>query len=173
MATDNQRSTAKLVIKRLVAIVFTSVACLCVGGIGAQAATPMSGSGTFQVTFVPVSVETADGNTFIRFNFVETTTGLLAGTRVGQGSLVIHPDGTLTARDSGIFTGTLGGSAPGTAIGNVEVSGTFSASMGQLEVSDGTGGLTDAQAKLVASGHAVGPTSLAGTYTGQAQLGTP
>ena len=159
-----------MAIKRFIAIVVTSVACLGFGGVAVQASAPVSGSGTFQITFVPASVETADGNTFITFNFVETTTGFLAGTRVGQGSLVIHPDGPVNARDSGIFTGTLGGSAPGTAFGHVEVSGTFSASTGLLEVSAGTGGLTGAHAQFVASGHAIGTTSLAGTYIGQAQF---
>lgn len=155
--------------KRIIAILTASVAFLGVGGTVAEAAAPVSGSGDFQVTFVPTGVETADGNTFITFTVVETFTGFLDGTRVGQGSLVVHPDGNLTARDSGIFKGTIAGSAPGTLTMNVEVSGSFSAATGQGQAGDGTGGLTDVVVNLVAHGHAVGPTSLAGNYVAQVQ----
>ena len=156
--------------KRSLALIAAIVACLCVGGTAAEAAVPMSGSGDFQVLFVPTGVETADGNTFMTFTFVETFTGFLDGTRIGQGSLVIHPDGNLTARDVGPFTGTIAGSAPGTVMIEAEVSGSFSAATAQVQAGDGTGGLSGVMAKVVAHGHAVGPTSLAGTYTAQAQI---
>ena len=159
-------------IRTLISILAAGLACLCMGGTSAAAAAPLSGSGTFQVTFVPTGVQTADGNTFLTFTFVETSTGFLAGTRVGQGSLVIHPDGTLTARTEGLFTGTIGESAPGTVNLKGEVSGSFAAATGQVQASDGAGGLTGVLAKFVYSGHATGPTSLAGTLTGQAQFVT-
>lgn len=157
-----------MIFKTFIAILAASIACLCLGGVSAAAAGPASGSGTFQVTFVPTGVKTADGNTFLTFTFIETSTGFLAGTRVGDGSLVIHPDGTLTAQTSGLFTGTMAGSAPGTVLLKGEVSGSFSAATGQVQASDGTDGLAGVQAKLVYSGHATGPTSLAGTLVGQA-----
>jgi hypothetical protein len=161
-----------LAIKRFVAIVVASVACLSFGGIAAQASTPVSGSGTFQVTFVPTGVETAGGNTFLTFTFTEKSSGFLTGTRVGEGSLVIHPDGTLNARGSGVFTGTVAGSAPGTAIFTSEVAGTFSATSGELLAGDGTEGLAGLQGTAVFTGSATGPTTLAGTYTAQVQFVT-
>lgn len=160
-----------MLVRKFVATLAATLACLCFGSIAAQASEPVSGSGSSQVTLVPVAAETADGNTFITYTYVETFTGFLAGVRVGKGSLVIHPDGTLNAHASGTFTGTIAGSAPGTAILKVEVSGTFSAAVAQVLVSDGTGGLAGVQGNLVDHGSATGPTSFAGTYSGQVMFG--
>lgn len=157
-------------IKRALALIAASLACLCLGGTAAEAAAPASGSGAFEITFVPNSVETAGGNTFMTFTFVENFSGFLAGTRVGQGELVVHPDGNLTATGSGVFTGTIAGSAPGTVMFKDEVSGSFSASSARVQSGDGTSGLSGIVAEVFASGHAVGTTSLAGTYVGRAQF---
>jgi hypothetical protein len=159
--------------KRIVAIVAATVAVFCLGGIGAAASTPVPGSGHFRITLTPVGSRTADGNTFIAFTFEETIDGLYSGRRVGAGSLVIHPDGTVTARDSGVFTGSVAGSSPGTAILNVEGAGTFAALTAQVQASDGTGGLTGIHSQAFVTGSAVGPTTLAGTYVGRAQFGAP
>jgi hypothetical protein len=156
--------------RKLVAIVAAALAVFCLEGLVAEAATPVSGSGTFVITLTPVGTRTADGNTFIDFTFDETIRGLYSGRRVGQGSLVVHPDGTVTARDSGVFTGTVAGRS-GTAILSVEGVGTFAALTAQVQASDGTGGLTDIHSQAFVTGSAVGLTTLAGTYTGRVQFG--
>jgi hypothetical protein len=158
--------------KRIFAIVTAAIALFCSGAV-AQASTPVSGGGTFQITLTPVASRTVDGDTFIAFTFRETITGLYSGTRVGQGSLVVHPDGTLTAHDSGVFAGTVAGSAAGTAILNVEGSGTFTALTAQVQASDGTGGLAGIHGQAFVTGHAISSTTLAGAYTGRAQFGAP
>ncbi len=83
-------------------------------------------SGTEATTLSPVSTRAADGNTFIGFTLAESWQGTFAGTRVGSGSVVIHPDGSIDAQSSGIFTGTIAGSS-GTAVMRFHVSGTFAA----------------------------------------------
>src|SRR6266699_4162732 len=66
-------------------------------------------SGTEATTLSPVSTRAADGNTFIGFTLAESWQSTFAGTRVGLGSVVIHPDGSIDAQSSGIFTGTIAG----------------------------------------------------------------
>ena len=158
--------------KRVVAIAAAVFALVCFGATGAQASTPVSGSGTSHVTVTPVSSRTADGNTFVSFTFVETITGLYSGTRVGDGSFVIHPDGTVTVRDSGVFTGTIAGRT-GTAMTKFEGVGTFAALAGQLQANDGTLGLAGLHGEVFATGSAVGPGMFASTYSGRAQFGAP
>jgi hypothetical protein len=94
--------------RRVLAIAAVAVVLVCFGATGAQASTPVSGNGTSQITITPVGSRTADGNTFIAFTFLETIAGLYSGTRVGDGSFVLHPDGTVNVSDSGVFTGTHG-----------------------------------------------------------------
>jgi hypothetical protein len=130
----------------------------------AAAATPASGG--FVANLSPVGSRSADGNTFITFTFVETFQGTLAGTRVGSGQLVIHPDGTINVRDSGLFTGSIAG-ASGTAILSASVSGTFGSVTGNFVVTNGTDGLAGVHAEGTAAGGATGPATFAGTYSGQ------
>jgi hypothetical protein len=158
--------------KRILAIVASIVATSSFASVGAQASTLESGSGTFLNTLTPVASRMADGNTLVDFTLVETTTGFYAGTRVGRGSLVIHPDGTFTAHSSGVFTGTIAGRS-GTAILSAQAEGTFAAGTGHAEVGDGTGGLAGVHCRLSITGAAVDPTTFAGTYTAQAQFGAP
>ncbi len=74
-----------------------------------QPGTPLPIAGTFTLTFEPVDVRQADGNTFIDFSFHEQLLGSVSATRVGTGTIVIHPDGTLNVKDTGFLTGTMGG----------------------------------------------------------------
>jgi len=159
--------------RRILTTAAAAIALLCLGGTTAMASTPVSGAGTFQLTLAPVSTRSVDGNTFINFTFHETISGSWSGTRVGHGDLVIHPDGTVNVSDSGVFTGTVAGSAPGTAILSAEASGTFSAVSAQGVIGDGTAGLTGVHGQAFVTGAATGPTSFAGTYTGRAQFGAP
>jgi len=122
--------------------------------------------GSFAAEISPIGTRSADGNTFINFTFVEDFQGTLTGTRAGTGWLVIHPDGTINARDSGLFAGSIGG-ASGTAILSASLSGTFSALAADFVVTDGTGGLSRIHVEGTAAGAATGPVTFAGTYSGQ------
>lgn len=133
------------------------------------ASTPSRLSGTFNATIAPVASRSADGNTFISFTFTEIFTGTISGTRVGAGTLVVHPDGTFNARDAGLLTGTIAGEL-GTATLAADVTGVFGSSLeARFVVSDGTGGLAGVHADGSAIGSPTGPVSFAGTYSGQAQ----
>jgi len=161
-----------LVIKRILAIVATGVASLSFGGIVAQASAPVSGSGTFTITFVPAPERTADGNTIIDYTFIENTLGLFDGTRVGSGSLVIHADGSFNTANTGVFTGTIAGRS-GTADMSFRGSGTFASAGGSYTVTNGTGGLAGVQAEGKDSGSATGPTTFVGNYTMTVNFSAP
>lgn len=133
---------------------------------------PVQANGTNTVSLSPLSVRTADGNTFIDYTFSEDFLGGVIGTRVGSGSLVIHPDGTLSTENSGTFTGTIAG-VSGTALFRFSASGTFASAAGRLRVTDGTGGLAGVHAEGTASGSATGPTSFAGTYSFKVHFSAP
>src|SRR5438477_6241928 len=132
----------------------------------AYAAAPTPANGTFAASISPVGTRSADGNTFISFTFVENFQGTLTGTRAGTGRLVIHPDGTINARVSGLFTGSIAG-ASGTATLSDSLSGTFSALTADFVVTDGMGGLSGIHVQGIAAGAATGPVTFAGTYSGQ------
>jgi hypothetical protein len=137
------------------------------------ASTPIPATGTFSITITPQTVSFDGGNTFISYSLLETITGTVSGTRVGAGTLVVHPDGTFDAQDSGIFTGTIDGVA-GTANLAVTATGIFGVSVtGQALATAGAGGLTGAQSLVHFNGAATSPVSFAGTYSGQAQFGAP
>lgn len=159
--------------KKAMSVLGAAVAFFCIGGATAQASTPTVGSGTFTVNLAPVSSRTADGNTFIDFTFSETISGLYSGTRIGQGSLVIHSDSTVVAHVSGVFTGTVAGSAPGTAILKGEAAGTFSNLIGQVQPSDGTQGLAGIHGQAFVIARAVSSTTLVGRYSARVQFSTP
>jgi hypothetical protein len=134
----------------------------------AYASTPTPLSGTFSATIAPVGSRSADGNTFISFTFGETFTGSISGTRVGAGTLVVHPDGTLNVRDAGLLTGSIAG-ASGTANMTGVASGVFGSFKGRFRVSDAAGGLSGVRGEGSFTGSATGPVSFAGTYSGQIQ----
>ena len=125
---------------------------------------PVQASGTFTISYSPTSLRAADGNVFFDYTFSEQMLGTLSGTRVGSGSAVIHPDGSLNTSNSGIFTGTIAG-ASGTAEMSFWGSGTFASAGGSYVVTHGTGGLDGVHAEGKDSGSATGPTSFAGTYS--------
>jgi hypothetical protein len=148
---------------RMVTLSMVSVLSLAVAP-AVYADESVQASGTFTVSFSPVSVRTADGNAFIDYTFSEHMLGTFDGTRVGSGWLVIHPDGSLKTANSGVFRGTIAG-ASGTAIMYYRGSGTFASAGGRFRVTNGTGGLAGIHANGIDSGSATGPTSFAGTYT--------
>jgi|SRR6202158_4342959 len=130
----------------------------------ASTSTPVSGA--FSATIAPVASRVDDGNTIISFTFTETFTGTMSGTRVGIGTLVVHPDGTLYFHDTGLFTGTIAG-ASGTATMTGVGAGAFSSFNGRFHVSDGAGGLAGVRGGGSFTGSATGPVSFAGTYSGK------
>ena len=129
-------------------------------------------SGTEATTLSPVSTRAADGNTFIGFTLAESWQGTFAGTRVGSGSVVIHPDGSIDAQSSGIFTGTIAGRS-GTAVMRFHVSGTFAAATVIFTVTDGTGGLAGVHAEGTEVVSATGPLSVAGIYSAVVHFSAP
>jgi hypothetical protein len=136
------------------------------------AASPTPASGTSDVTFAITGSRSADssGNTILQFSAVAKLSGTLSGTRIASGRLIVHPDGTLNAVDSGVFTGTVHGSSPGTLVMNEEASGTFAGLTGRYDAGMGTGGLSGVHSQGGISGAAVGPTELIGTYLGMVEF---
>lgn len=78
---------------RLAALPFTLAVWLAVAP-AAYAGEPTQGVGTFTVSFSPVFERMANGNTFLDYTFVENSLGIVDGTRIGTGELVIHADGS-------------------------------------------------------------------------------
>ena len=161
-----------MAIKRILAIVVTSVASLCFGGIAAQASTPVSGTDTFTISFVPGVELTADGNTIFDYTFVENDVGIVAGTRIGSGELIVHADGSFNTANSGIFTGSIAGRS-GTAEASFFGSGTFASAGGTYIVTHGTDGLVGVQAEGKVSGSATGPTTFVGTNEFKVNFSAP
>jgi hypothetical protein len=138
----------------------------------AYADEPVQGGGTSTISLTPVPERTADGNTFIDYTFTETMLGIIDGTRVGSGELVIHADGSFNTINSGTFTGTIAGRS-GTAEMSFRISGTFASAGGSFTVTGGTGGLAGVHAEGKNSGSATGPTSFAGTYSVKVNITGP
>jgi uncharacterized membrane protein len=138
------------------------------GFLRSNAHGPVPVTGTFNLAFEPVSVRRVDGNTVTDFTFHEQLSGSIAGTRAGTGTLVVHPDGTLTVEDTGRFTGTVAG-RPGSVIVDVRGEGTFASltATATIDGSSGTGGLRGLRGRARITGAATGPTTLAGSYVGQ------
>ena len=162
-----------MTIKRIMAILTASVACVCLGGTSAEAATPASGSGTFTISFVPVVERIADGNTFIDYTFVENDAGIVNGTRIGSGELVIHPDGSFNTQNTAIFTGSMAGSQSGTAEMDFWGSGTFALAGGNFTATHGTGGLAGVHAQGTDSGTATSATTFVGTNEFKVNFSAP
>src|SRR5260370_41198335 len=113
-------------------------------------------SGTEATTLSPVSTRAADGNTFIGFTLAESWQGTFAGTRGGSGSVVVHPDGSIDAQSSGIFTGTIAGRS-GTAVIRFHLSGGFSGATGSFPLTDGTCGLAGGPSRGTGAGASTRP----------------
>ncbi len=130
----------------------------------AHATPPTTATGTFTASFTVLSVTTAGGNTIIAVNETATLTGSFAGTRIAQGSEIIHPDGSFIASDTGTFTGTLDG-ALGTLVITGHSTGVGGTGAGGFVVNDGTGALEDIHGYGPFQFTATGPTSTTGTYS--------
>jgi hypothetical protein len=158
-------------LKRVVIIL--AMLALYIGASGATEAfaAPTPANGTFDNTVTYTGARSADGNTILPFTFVERIEGTFTGTRVGTGTLILHPDGTLNVHNSGVFTGTVAGSAPGTLILRAEASGTLSAVTGHFDGTIGTGGLSGITAHGSVAGAAVSQIEFVGTYSGQVESG--
>jgi hypothetical protein len=154
--------------KRL-ALIFGIPLVLAALGPTAYASASTPATGTFNNTITPQKVTSHDGDTVIAFTFLETITGTLSGSRVGSGVLVIHPDGSLNVHNSGTFTGTIAGRG-GTASLHAQAWGTFAAVEGRWWITDGAGGLEGIHARGSLAGSATGPTSFAGTYSGEVEF---
>jgi hypothetical protein len=92
-----------------------SVLFLAVAAGRADAAPPLSGSGTLtyqSATFGAISQ--AGGNTIIELSSTVVYTGMFSGTSRLSGTLTVHQDGSANFHDVEIFTGTVNGVA-GTA----------------------------------------------------------
>ncbi len=131
---------------------------------------PVQASGTSANVLTPVSTRTSDGNTFIEYTYVERWYGTIDGTRVGAGSLVIHPDGSVNAHASGVFTGTIAGRS-GTAVLRISVSGTLTSAVGNFTVSDGTGGLDGIHVEGADAAFPTGQASFGATYSAVVHFG--
>jgi len=94
--------------------------------------------------------------------------GSVSGTRVGRGTLVIHPDGTLNVKDTGFLTGTMAGIS-GSVNLEAWAEGTLASLVGSVTVypQTGTGGFTGLQGVVKVTGAATGPATLSGSYEGQ------
>jgi len=132
----------------------------------AHATTPITVTGTFTASFTVLSVTSSDGNTIIRVTEIATLSGFFTGTRIAQGSEVIHPDGTFNAYDTGIFTGTANGVA-GTLVITGESNGIGGTGSGDFIVGQGADGLSGVHAQGPFQFTATGPTSTTGTYSVQ------
>ncbi|HVH09505.1 MAG TPA: DUF3224 domain-containing protein, partial [Gemmatimonadales bacterium] len=141
------------------------------GFLRSRANVPIAVSGTFRFTFEPVATRQVDGNTITDFAFQEDVSGSIAGVRVGTGTLVAHPDGTLDVIDAGRFTGTVEG-IPGSVIVEVRAAGTLGSftATARFDPNSGTGGLRGLGGSVRVTGAATGPTTLAGSYGGQVDL---
>ncbi len=135
----------------------------------ANATTPTTVSGSFTASFNVLTITVSGGNTIITVAETASLSGFFTGTRIAQGSEIIHPDGTFNAHDTGIFTGTINGMS-GTLVINGESSGIGITGAGNFTVGQGTQGLTGVHAQGPFQFTATGPTTTAGTYSVQLHL---
>jgi hypothetical protein len=83
----------------------------------AYASPPISGSGTYTITsFIITSTTYAGGNTISTATATVIDTGIMTGTFSATFRDVVHADGTSNEDGQGTFTGTVDGSASGTAL---------------------------------------------------------
>jgi hypothetical protein len=100
-----------------------------------------SWSGKF-TTDASLGTTTAAGDS-VQYTILNSTQmGDIQGHAVGLNRLVIHPDGTQTSKIVITFTGTILGSAPGTATFTIVRSGNATYQSGPVVINHGTGGLT-------------------------------
>jgi hypothetical protein len=138
--------------RRLLALVVPILAA--VAAVPASATTPSPVAGTFAVvTFTATSSRTADGNTFTTLVRTAVISGTFNGTATDTVTLVMHSNGTTSARGEGTCVCTIGALA-GTFDYSFEGSGIFPTSLeGRYVVGHGTGGLEGIHAEGPFSGN--------------------
>jgi hypothetical protein len=138
---------------RKLLFLFVVVAAAALTAVPASATPPSPVTGTFAVTSaITTSVRTADGNTFITVQRTALISGTFTGTATDTVLLVMHSNGTTSARGEGTCVCTVGALA-GTFDYHFQGSGTFPTSLsGQFVVGHGTGGLEGLHAQGSFSG---------------------
>jgi hypothetical protein len=131
-------------------------------------------SGTFGMGLSLQTPTVDGGKAIVPFVFAETLSGTVSGKQIGSGTLVLHPDGTVNARHSGIFTGRIAGQA-GTATLLIKAWGTLKYLKARFVFMEGTGDLEDVQARGLFIGGVIAATKtgdpiIAGSYTGRVRL---
>ncbi len=112
----------------------------------AHATTPtlITATSTCCVYNTLIENRTADGNTFLTFHQQLTLTGGMQGSLVHTFTFIFHSTGKLEVHGRGLFTGSIGGSQPGTAEVSFAATGTISpyTTNGHFVIRNGTGGLS-------------------------------
>lgn len=118
--------------------------------------------GNWTITKTIISVNVAKDKTTIFDNFTKELTGTIKGSIVGIQVIYVYPNGTVSSRYAGVFTGTIGPSKMGTALvhARVAIVTTLEAT---ISFSDGTGGLVGFKGSVESD--AVSPFST-GNYAG-------
>jgi hypothetical protein len=130
---------------------------------------PVSGSFTFTLTGITSEI-THGGSTIVKFTFYEQLTGSIVGTRSGTGIQISQADGAFSVKNCGVFVGKVLG-IPGTADDCATLQGFGNSFAGEFATAHGTGGLTGSQVTASFVGASTGPTTTAGTYSGEFVLG--
>jgi hypothetical protein len=131
-------------------------------------------SGTFGLGLTLQTPTVNEGNAIVPFVFAKTISGTVSGKQVGSGTLVLHHDGSVNVRHSGIFTGRIAGQA-GTATLLIKAWGTLKHLKAMFVFCEGTGDLEDIQARGTFVGGVVAATKtgdpiIEGSYTGRFRL---
>jgi hypothetical protein len=129
----------------------------------ANASTLLSGGGSFTATGDIISVRQVDGNTIVTATEVQPLTGVLNGVRRAEGITIFHPDGTFTASDTGVFTGTVDGRTGSIVISGAS-HGVGNTGTGTILGYQGTGGLAGLHFSGTFQPTVTGPTTAEGTY---------
>lgn len=126
--------------RKLLFLVVTAAAALAV--TPASATPPTPSAGTFAVvTATTTNVRTADGNTFITVSRTALISGTFTGTATDTVLLVMHSNGTTSARGAGTCACSIEGRS-GTFDYRFQGSGTFPTALsGHYVVGHGTAGL--------------------------------
>lgn len=137
--------------RKLLFLVVMAAAALAV--TPASATPPSPSTGTFAVVSATTTdVRTADGNTFITVSRTAVISGTFTGTATDTVLLVMHSNGTTSARGAGTCACSIEGRS-GTFDYRFQGSGTFPTELsGQYVVGHGTGGLEGIHAQGPFSG---------------------
>ena len=139
--------------RKLLFLFGVAAAAATLMAVPASATPPSPSSGTFAVvTAITTGVRTAGGNTFITVERTAMISGTFTGTAADTVTLVMHANGTTSARGEGTCVCAVGALA-GTFDYHFQGSGTFPTSLsGQYVVRHGEGGLEGLHAQGPFSG---------------------